>query len=683
MKFGSLQRTEQKRLKVRSFKAGTVMGGTDSEIPDNALSGSENMWREGGVLCTRPALCADSSNIVKSETAFAYPFFYKITDSAVYIKGEYKKIAIEQYCLDDSVYYCNIFFVGADGKSAPAGNFVFNRITSEEFYNPTSILFYSGSAVKGAGVFAFVSAANINNYSQKSYRIYELSANLGYWQQLNDFYTPVVYMNGRGNRYEESKSTGYAYTGNPMFLESQNLLTDRFKAYFTSDGYSSSFRLPVSDLNSGAVTYRVYINPSSYTDWVIPEGKSSVTATFYTAQITLNIDRKKGMLYFTNSQGDYPVPMMHMYHENNICVTAGKTLKNGFESAVSSTCCAVYGSRTLFSGGIDKGKVFSIHSDNPLYFPCDSLCTVGENDGINALISYKNGVLAFKQNEIYALTVKNGTAINSSSLLADNGSVFYNSDSFGSKIISGDNGLKNKYACLLCGSTAVWLGSDRGIYSLNTSSFEITKLSEAVDGFLTALSDSDAEKAFAVRHGNRFLLLIGKKAVIMDFCDGGLKNPAWYLWSFPKTEALGAVSSAGRLRIFCTGSDGRVLYTAELSGNEDADIFLSNGSATVEKQPVSSYAVTKKFDFGITSDKKLIDSINLSASSVGTIDVFINGKRFDRLSLGEPDIDYTCGTLKAVKLIPHLSPVRALELKFSSDKAFSLGELIINYRETV
>lgn len=684
MKFGSLHSTEQKSIKVRSFKSGTILGGIDADIPDDALSQSENMWFDGGVLRTRPALCADISNIIKKENSFFNnTLSYKVADDGVYIKGEYKKIALEEYCLDDSIYYCNIFFVGAEGKSAPAGGFIFNRINDECFYQPTNILFYSGAAVNGAGIFALVSTANIYNYSEKSYQVYELSSNLGSWQELNSFYVPVVYINGRGNRYEESKATGYAYTEEPVFLEAQNLLTDRFKAYFTSDGYSSAFRLPVSNLNNEAVVCRVYISTDAYTEWCVQEGQISATVKFYTANITLNVDRKKGIIYFTNSEGDYPVPMISKYHENNICVTAGKTLKNGFESVVSSTCCTAYGSKILFSGGSEKGKIFSIHSDNPLYFPCDSVGTVGGNDGINVLLTYKNGVLAFKQNEIYALTLKNGSAINSSSLLADDDSVFYNVDSFTVKKISGDKGSNNKYACLLCGNEAVWLGSDRRVYSLSTSSFEITELSERVDSFLNSLDDNEIKKAFAVQNGNRFLLLIGKKAVIMDFSKGGIKNSAWYLWSFPMSTLLGAVSFAGKLRIFCIGSDGEVFYTASLSGNEDTDIFMNNGTANLKKQWVSSSLITKRFDFGSMTQKKFIDSIGLSASSFGKIDIFINGKYFDRLNLHEPDIDYTCGTFKSVKLIPHLTPVFYIQLKLSSDKAFSLGELIINYRETV
>ena len=131
MKFGSLQRKEQKTFKVRGFKSGTVMFPLDSDIPDNALTESENMWSESGVLCTRAGLCADSHNIIKSESpSIRDTFSYKVTDSTVCINGEQKKVAVEEYCLEDSIYYCNIFFVGADGLSTAAGNLVFYRLTN-------------------------------------------------------------------------------------------------------------------------------------------------------------------------------------------------------------------------------------------------------------------------------------------------------------------------------------------------------------------------------------------------------------------------------------------------------------------------------------------------------------------------------------------------------------------------
>lgn len=684
MKFGSLKSNEQKKLRVRAFKAGNFTAVQPYDIPDNALYSSENMWYDKGVLRTREGLSADLKNIIKSENPpLNDTFSYKVSDNSVYINGKHKKIAIEDYCEDDSRYYCNIFFVDADGSSTPAGNFIFSRITDEDFYQPINILFYSGSAVNGAGIFALVSSRNIYNHSQTSYRIYELENSLSSWRELNNFYVPVVYINGRGNRYEESKSAGLAYTGTPKFLESQNMLTDRFKAYYTSDGYSSCFRLPFTDLDNDTVKCRVYKNSTEYTDWLIMEGQSSVTAIFDNLEITLSVDRKKGMLNFTNYAGDYSVPVMSRYHENNICVTAGKTVKNGIENAVSSTCCAVNGSRIVFSGGTDKGRVISVRAENPLYFPCDSSYKIVGEDGINALLNTKNGILAFRKNEIYALALKNGTAINSNSLLADDDSVFYNGDSFTAKRISDNKGLLNKYACLPCGNYILWLGSDRAVYAISISSYEITKLSEAVDGFFDNLSESEVKNVFAVQNGNRYLLLIGGKAVIMDYGNGGLSEPAWYFWSFPNTNVLGGFSSSGELCVFCTGTDGRVFYTAKLSGAEDTDISIKNNAPEIKKQFVPSKAETKSFDFGNMSVKKLIDSISLSAAANSKLEIFINGRRFDSVNLGEPDIDSTCGTLKSVKLLPHLSPVKSLQLKLCSNSAFSLGELVINYRETV
>ena len=684
MKFGSLQQGAAKVLRVRSFKEGTVTNALPSEIPDGALANSENMWRDGGLLSTRLGLLADTGNIIKSENPSDYnSFSYRVADGGVYIDGEYKKIAVEEYLEDDSHYYCYMFLVGEDGNSTPAGYFLFNRITDNDFFRPTNILFYSGKKVNGAGVFALVSSENMYKTSEKGHRIYELSESLDSWQGIYSFYTPVVYINGRGTRYEEARATGLAFTGQPMYLESQNMLTDRFKAYFTSDGYSSCFRLPFSGLNNRAVICRVYDTPSSYTEWRIEEGRTSATAVFYTAQITLNINREKGMIYFTDSSGEYSVPMMSLYHENNICVTAGKDLEYDFQSAISSTCQAEYGSKIIFSGGSDKNIIISVNADKPLYFPVASLGTVGEENSVNALLSCKNGILAFKEDGIYNITVKNGSAINSSSLLADDSSIFTTKDTFTVKKISEGRGLMNKRTCLLCDNYAVWLGSDKRLYALNTSSFEITELSEAVGDRLSLLSDSELRSAFAVEIDKRYLLLTGAKAVIMDYRERGVKAPSWYFWSFNNVKTLAGISHNGKLRLFCLGSDGNVLYTARLSGGEDTEIRLSDGSPQIFKANVKSSLETKRFDFGSMTGKKLIDCIFLAASAGEKLEIIINGRRFDSVRLSESELDCDCGTLKSVKLIPHLNAVKSLQLALKAEHGFSLGELSVNYRESV
>lgn len=685
MKFSSLNRTGLKTLKVKDFSGGVNLCKIPSGISDRELSAVNNMCCKGGVLSSRPGICASADDIIENEEISSnYLISYRVTDTAVYVNGEYKKIAVADYCESDAHYFCCIYFLGADGSKTAAGYINYNRISNDCFYQPTSLLFYSGAPVNGGGIFALVTAQNIYDETEYAHSIFEISADMTVWVESTDYYTPVVYINGRGNRYEEAKATNWAYTGQPKILESRNMLTSRFKAYFTSDGYSSCFRLPFTYLASESVVCRVYTAPDKYTEWFIGSASSSVTATFYTADITLNVDRSKGMIYFTDSEGEYPVPMMSKYHENNICVTAGKKTENGFDKAASSTCCAVFDSKIIFSGGCDKGRVFCVSASNPLYFPEDSAATVGGQErGINALLAYKNGIIAYKEDEIYALTLKKGEAINSTSLLADNDSVFYKSDSFSVKRVDGNIGCVNKNSAVLCGNTPVWLGNDGEVYSLNTSSWEMNRLSEAIKPYLTEIGDMELQNASAAVDGSQYMLMIGSKAVIMEYSQNELKagGVKWYIWDFGSIKMLGAEKSGEKQRFFCTGSDGKILYSAVLSGENDTDICYASGVSVINTREIPCSVTTKCFDFGSPAVKKLIENILLSVSSSGKLDIALNGKHFDRLRLGTPDIDCGCGAFKSVKIIPHLFGTQSLCMTFSSDSGFSLGELIINYRE--
>lgn len=685
MKFNSLNRTELKTFKVKNFNGGVNLCELPSNISDRELKDMKNMRCEGGAFTARPGLSATYDDVIANDSMeYEDLISYYVTDTSVYINGEYKKIAVANYLVSDAHYFCYIYFLGADGSKTYAGYINYNRISNDCFYQPTSLLFYSGTPVSGGGIFLLATAQDLYNETQYSYRIYEISADMMSWAEPTDYYTPVVYINGRGTRYEEAKATNLAYTGQPKILESRNMLTSRFKAYFTSDGHSSCFRLPFTELAEQTVVCRVYTAPESYTEWFIEANASSVTATFYTANITLNVDRSKGMIYFTDSEGEYPVPMMSKYHENNICVTAGKKITNGFNKAASSTCCAVYGSKIVFSGGCDKGKVYSVSVSNPLYFPENTEAEVGGNDrGINALLAYKNGIIAYKEDEIYTLTVNKGEAINSTSLLADNDSVFYKSDSISVKRVAGNIGCANKNTAVLCGNTPVWLGNDGNIYSLDTSSFKAYRLSAAIKPYLEEIGETQLKKAQALSDIGQYMLMIGSKSVIMEYSQNEPKaeNVKWYFWDFGSIKVIGATKNGKNQRFFCTGGDGLILYSASLSGESDIDICFKNAAPVLNTRKITCSFTTKSFDFGSMATKKLIESILLSVSSVGELDIALNGKHFDRLKLDTPDTDCGCGTFNTVKIIPHLYGTESVCITLSSDSGFSLGELIINYRE--
>ncbi len=685
MKYSSVGHTKVKTFKVRNFKGGIDNSAPNFSIADNALSSALNMQYKNGVLKTRNGLFAAADSVIKNENPDTYnTFSYRVTDNEVYINGEKKKIAIEEYCMSGSHYFCYIYFVGEDGTVTPASYLLFNRTTSTLFHNPENMLFFSGKPNSGAGIYVFVTTADLYNYSNKDYMIYELSSDLNEWQRVYNYYTPVIYINGRGTRYEEAKATGLAFTGAPKVLESQNMLTSRFKAYFTSDGHSSSFRLPLTGIAEESVICRIYKNPTSYTEWCIMPGTASDTQTFYTAEITLNIDREKGILNFTDAEGDYPVPMMNMYHENNICITAGKEIANSFENVVSSTCLSYYNSKIIFSGSKNKGSIISVSVDNPLYFPVDSVGTVGDDKSdVTALLSYKDGIIAFKENSIYLLTVKNGEVLNSNSLLSDDDSYFYKGDIFSAKALSGQIGCKNKRTAVLCGKVPIWLGSDKKIYSLNISSNEINCISNKISSYLEELNDYEILEAFSVCNLDTYSLIIGNKAFVTDFYNKDIKNGSFNLWNFGDINILGAIEGKNGLRYFCKGSDGSVFYTAVLSGEKDTDICGNGQEVTINSKAFESNITTKCFDFGSGVTNKIIENIFLSLSSAGKIEISVNNRYFDTVSLGIPDLDYTCGTLKSVKLIPHLAGVNSICITLSSVSGFTVGELMIYYREAV
>ena len=675
MKFSSLQHTS-----VKTFSAARLDGGMNLSLPadtisDNALSDGVNIWFNKGTLKTRPGLSADADRVIMSESStYDGTLTYKLTDTGFFSGDEYKRIAVGEYCESGAHYFCRIFLISADGSSSQAGYLLFNRASNDEFNIPENILFYSAESVSGAGVFAFVTTHNIYNTQQKGYHIYELNADMQSWSEHISYYTPVVYINGRGTCYEQSRSLGIAYTGTPKVLESENILTNRFKAYYTSDAHSSTFRLPFSGLDNDSVICRVYYEPDNYCEWIIPEGGTTATATFYTAQITLNIDRTKGIFYFTGEDGEYPVPKMSKYPENNISITAGKDTGFDIGSAVSCTCSADCGSRLLFSGGRDKGRVFSVPRSNPLYFPADSCFDTGGNDsGINALVPCSDGVAAFKQNEIYLLKIKEGGKINTTSLLADDSSTFYNPDSFTVNRISADKGCLSKDTCAVYADRPVWLGSDKAVYSLNISSNKITELSAPIGDFLRTRTE---EKAYAAIYGNHYILISESKAVII-YLGSDTENPVCYIWNFGEISPIGVFVSSGKICFLCVSVSGMALYSSGLSGNTDTLVSAGEDGLIFENLSFFSRAVTKHYRLGNIGKGKHIQSVFLAFESDGQTEIKLNGN----MLCG--DIPEAGGGLKTLKLIPEMPSVNKMSLEISSSGTFSAGGFTVYYRESV
>lgn len=683
MVFKALKKPEQKVFGIKDFSGGADFSDCRSMLSGKNLSDNLNMIYSNGNITGRPGLYSDSSDVIESHALdYQNIYQYRFIEGKVAVNGNVNDIVGTVRIESDSYYYLYIYFIDCYGNKTNTGSIVFQRYSNDSFYQPQKIVFYNAAPISGGGIFAFVQTEDIYDVKQKSHRMYEISEDLSSWNRITDFYIPTVYINGRGNRYEEAKADLKAFTGQPKVLESMNMLSNRFKSYFTSDGCSSCFRLPFSELSDDSVICRVYSSPTYYTEWVIGANTSSKTEKFYSFDVTLNVDRRKGMIYFTANASDYSIPYTQLYHENNICVTAGKITENSFSGGAFCTSCVTAGSGMFFSGGRDGDRIIGVSPKNPLYFPEDCSCVVGEKgDKITAMIYHKNGIYAFKKNALYSVKTKKGEIINSTSLLADNGTVFYKKDTFEIAKISDSIGCGYDTACTVYNGSPIWLGSDLKVYTLDSSS-KIKEISEDVNKAVYNAKGNSYTNGFSAVLGKYYALIFGGKAFIMEY--GKDNKPCWYYWDFGNINILGLVNRDTGTKLFCTGSDGNTFYTAKLYGSNDVDIRHERAeeSPTVNSKSIAYSLSTVHFDFGSLCAKKILNSILLSLAAEGCVKIYINGKYFDSINFSGREANCGLGALNTVKLIPHMYGVNSVYITLESDKSFTLGEIDINYEKT-
>lgn len=680
MKYDSL-----KRQSVKSFKISALDGGINaSQIPeninDNQVPMCKNMWYKDGRLQTRPGFNGDSAKAINTRIyGYSGELEYKVTDTEIYLDGIYYRIAVSDVITDDYAHYTYVYLIDLEDNIKPIGNMTFFRISSEIFNLPTNIIFFNGKSQNGGGIFAFVTLTNKYNVNEKSYIIFEVNADFTEWERVYDYYIPTIFINGRGNKYQVAKKeNGLSYPA-PKELESQNMLNGRFHAYYTSDGYSNSFKLPFTNLAEEKVVCRFYYTLVDYLEWEFPSTDTLCKKKFMNKDVSGILDREKGVVYFITEDGDFPLPIIDMYHENNIKITATKEIENGFQRIVYSTCGVRNNSKLLIAGGMDGNTVYTADYDNPLYFPIGSSVKVGESDNGLTALSVQNGkIIAFKRHSLYTLSMKNGSRINEISLLSDNDRVFYKNDSFTVAEVSQSIGCSNKKTVVSYEDVSFWLGSDNKIYAVSGGK-DIINISDKAQAVMPDFFDSDT---FAVGGEDYYILVKGKEIFVFDCKE--LKNAKAYKWESPECASVeSGYYHNGRFKFLCTGEESNIAFIANLEG--DTDSFLHNGidnSITQLQVPIKNSVITKFYALSSLRELKNVDSIYLLVAAKGKVKISVNGMQLANINFGFSNEIYDKCDYKTVKLSPHLYATDSVYLTLCSDRQMSIGEIEIIYRIT-
>ncbi|MBE6787588.1 MAG: hypothetical protein E7537_04495 [Ruminococcaceae bacterium] len=677
MKYNSLKRQTVKSFKIPKLDGGVNFKNPSFKIEDNQLSQAQNVWFKESSLQTRPGFLGNSEQAVKTEIyGNTGDLEYKITNTEIYIEGVYYRIATADVLTDDSAYYTYVYLVDLEGNIKPIGHMVFYRKSSDVFFTPINILFYNGESQNGGGIFALVTVQNSWDESQRYYYIYEIDKDFKEWSRIYDYYVPTVYINGRGNLYDTARLQNGFSSPSPKTLESPNLLNGKFYAYYTSDGYSSSFRLPFSNLAEETVVCRVYYNTFEYVEWIIEPEWATDTKKFNDIDLAATIDRSKGILNFTYEGQDYPIQVMQKYCENNIRITAVKEIANGFSKVVYSTCSVKNNSKLFIAGGESGNTVFVTSYENPLYFPQGSSDTVGNADSeITALSVQKDKILAFKPYEIYALDISIGKNINEISLLRDNDKIFKYCDSIKVTQITNKLGCENKRSVAVCDNVNIWLGKDNCVYALESvSTQKIVNLSENI---LEKMPFYEVSSTFAVGNEKYYFLVCKNEVIVIDLSCGAI-----YLWKIPNEVFLqcGFYHKA-KFRFLCSSRDTTVAYIATLDGEKDVYVYLdTNGEICQAEKKIENFITTKVFQMASFEQKMNIDNIYLSISAVDKAQIAVNSKEINTINFGFIGEAFNKHDYKSVRIVPHLHGVNGVFLTISSNDFLSIGEAEIYYR---
>lgn len=665
MKFPEIKTARQNTLHIKSLTNGLCVEQNPHEYKSGGLEECENVWAENGLLKTRLGLDTTPDHIVKSlRYSKGYFHTYKAEGFEVEIDGELKYVVSETVEYDISTHVCLTHFLNSDGTDWGSSQILFSRVSDDTFYIPQKIHFFKGKPQSGIGFYALVGLVNCENYTETESRIYEFNRDTVSWNYTYSTYVPTVLINGRGNRYEFAKGTGQAFTGTPTTVEGLNILDHSFFAYFSTDGYSSTFRLPFSGISNREVIARFYYSVNGSVDWYIAENESSADANVFGVTVTMNVDRQRGIIYFTVPAGLYEMPLIPERNENNLRIMASIDCEYSLNDLGFSDCVVNTDKSILVSVG---NAVFEANFNNPLYFPLDSVTYIGSKDSSITGIGHLNGkAFAFKENELYSLDIEYGKKLSDTSLLADSTAVFYSPDTLDSECITWETGCRKGTVFANSGSKLYWVASDCKVYSITASKKVEEVPSQPNVAELLHITPYSNITTFA--WNKKCLFLCENRAVLLD--GEKSSNPKWFYWTFPENlRFIGAYLKNGQPRFVCLNTDDKLCFSACLSCGEDKFLYYYDLEPTVKTAPVTSYFKTKRLSLGCDNCFKKVDFITLSLKGEGKI--CVNGRFTAKFR--ESD--------KPIKLNPVLCETNTVDISVLSQSEISLGSVLIGYTE--
>lgn len=726
MRLPKMRAPSAKSLSIADFSGGLNLRDGMSEILNNQLTDSVNMWWKDGVLKNRPGM----GKVSEVETA-GYDEYINPKQTDIWV-GEYR-----------------LFYYNISGMR-----------NSEADYSVTETFGETGFWLQGVdktvelptlktSLVNFVCQKNNTIYAfiGESREIWKLEFSLestepevkGEWVKANeeDKYVPTVYSHCKTEE-------GFTFSG--TMVESYNLIGNKFKMiYSTVNQNISPKEWSPSKRHDMQYPFPVFkdVNPEAYLNKTVTatitddEGTKTVHTVTFTEKLSDEDGKVKdvfgkesdlqsdGLLMTATLSGItfyhsypteiHPIMIEDIYVEDNLeiiipYIPTDKEFNKIFNMTrtewFGGASAGLAGGTRLFLCGNtgEQSLVCWSGLNDPLYFPENSYFYVGNtSSAVTGFGKQSDKLIIFKENETWYTQYYQNTDITADDLI-NQSVVDYTASSvyFPLVQINPNIGCPYPNTVQLCRNRLVWLGSGRKVYTLVTENQYNERSIYCVSDMISPKlrQEQNLNKAVSADFEGLYLLFVQNNVYVMDYEsygyiyiyshtkteDAQLKIPWWY-WELSSGEyndekVCGVIELKDRLYI--------VFYPEEPNGPirgfkiwDFSYEFTTDGANEIE-----SSLTTKLFNFSAPQYRKNIDRIDLALGNNGgdsiTAEIITDsGSEEHIIELTNGNTDNKSGEyLQNKAIFPCLRQVSRMAVKLSSQGPLILDGMSIKYRIT-
>ncbi len=494
-------------------------------------------------------------------------------------------------------------------------------------------------------------------------------------------YEPIAFINGRG--------TIEITRGEVLMAEGLNLLSDRYRGFWTTDGKATWFCPPFKAGRGKFVAEYTHTDGEVYTFTAYLEGEDgAMIGVVYSepqeipgvGNVRFSVYPVGGECSFCDDVTRASVALPDVGFANNLLIRGVHTINNedaiygmSFSAWFGGASDSVGGGTRLFLGGHTKEGHIVRYSDvdDPLYFPENNFMYVGDPSQAVTAFGKQNGVLViFKERELfgceYAYKEVDETAFVNGETVDLTSTAYFPLTQLHSAV-----GCDLPRTVRLCGNRLVWANSNGAVYMLSALSAWSEKAVHCLSRVVEPSLRGKRADAAALYHGY-YLLFFGEEVYLFD-CENVTNNVSWYRWRLPP----GHYFPQGR-------DDGMVLIAITERGLGVARFEEGTCDRSLDADsPIHSCVTTKPYSLGRAGVRGAVYALQLQLGCTGgAVDVSLYGDGGD-VNPASYRVQTTLGDANDV--VPVSVPcrqtrVRTLGVTVESDEPLVFTGLSMEYR---